>query len=129
MKTLSKAQRTELQTLSTKLQEAFYNLEDTVDKYNGEMESQWELVESALESYNDVVSEVSGFKDDVAGQIQEYIDERSEKWPETDNGQAITSWHDEVENFETEPLELESPESLSVDQNCDLSDFPEDAGL
>jgi hypothetical protein len=44
--------------------------------------------------YNSIVEEANGFRDDIAGAIDSYIDERSDKWREGDAASSYDEWRD-----------------------------------
>lgn len=52
---------------------------------------------AAIESYNGDVYDANAFREDIASQIQEHIDGKSEKWQEGDKGQSFQSWLEEWE--------------------------------
>lgn len=70
-----------------------------------------DLAEQAIEALNDVIEEANEFRSDIVSQMDDYIGDRSEKWPESESGQTYTQWHDEWEQ-----AELESVDALTFDE-------------
>jgi hypothetical protein len=65
-----------------------------------------------LNAYNETVVEVNEFKDGIVNALQEYFDEKSEKWQEGDAGQELEALKSEWEGIEIEEidhLEIEFP--------------------
>src|SRR3974390_1904395 len=105
MKRLSKAQISELDTHVEKLGKAYAQVEEAWREF----EAAHQEVASAVEAYNDAVQEAVGWRDDIVSQMQEYYDERSEKWQEGEAGEQYQAWIDEWESASIEE-ELECPE-------------------
>lgn len=79
----------------------------------GEVEAAEEAAQAAItalndvvEEYNDLVTEANDFVIDVAGEARDHIDERSERWAESDRGQEVTGWVEEWESADFDPLDL-----------------------
>jgi hypothetical protein len=74
-----------------------------------------DLLNPAIETYNAVVSDIESFRDEIVGEMDTYIGERSEKWTESDAGQNYESWKSDWESYDTTALdtidEIESPET------------------
>lgn len=65
-------------------------------------------VENAVETFNNMLEEAEGFcQEEVAGAIQDYMDERSEKWLESEAAQEVDSWKAEWEGVYLTRLEVE----------------------
>src|SRR5580765_3997561 len=102
----SKAKQKELTDLIAGLDEAmseisvkFQELEPVVEAING-----------AIQTYNGLLAEFGSFRDDIVSQIEETIDEKSEKWQEGDVGQSWVSWKDTWESLDLSELdEIEMP--------------------
>lgn len=81
--------------------------------------SQVEL-EQALAKHKAKIVEAQTFCAEVAGEIDSYITDKSEKWQEGETGQAFSEWKDSWENIEfDDPPELEGVASeilLALDE-------------
>jgi hypothetical protein len=66
-------------------------------------------------STNEVLSEGRSWRDNVVQEMQDYYDERSEKWQQSDKGQAHEAWKRQFDEEELEDVELEKPEPLEPD--------------
>lgn len=110
------------------------------DDMAAELRAKWEDVESASQAiqgymdelnaaivaYNETVGDVEQFRGDIAGQMQEAFDEKSEKWQEGETGQAYDGWKSEWDNFEAEEMaevEIDIPGEPSTAD--DLEGLPE----
>jgi seryl-tRNA synthetase len=79
-------------------------------------------VQEAANAYNEVMEEmntalenVREWRDDVVGSLEDYIDNKSDKWQESDKGLAWTDLKNEWEGAELDEFEL-----------LDVSDIPDD---
>ena len=115
MKALTKDMLTTRDTLAAQLCERHGVLEKAVETFNEMMERAWQDVHDAQEHYNGAVAEANGWLADVAEVIADYISERSEKWLESDRGQAYSGWQDEYATFELEEVDLDPPDALYLD--------------
>lgn len=145
-----------MRKLTKKQMEEQVNLADNLDSANGRYADAVEAVNKIIADANDMIATAIGedspyliaigdlnealskcrdFRDEIVGEMQEYIDERSEKWSEGDAGQAYTGWKDEWENFELddiEPAEIEAIDELE-DKSGDIDSegfqsLPEEPG-
>jgi hypothetical protein len=83
----------------------------------------------AIDEYNGVLGDAVTFRDEIAQKMEDYYEERSEKWQDGDAGQAYTNWMEawtEVELEELEQVELpDQPEMPHADLIDDLPNQPE----
>lgn len=115
MRRLTAAQRKEFARLRAELDKAWGELEKAVGAFNEAAQDKWRAVDDAQSKLAGVVSEANVFRGDVAEQIQRYLEERSERWHESDTADRMTawaeSWHDEFDEPSLEPPEpLEMPD-------------------
>ena len=120
MKNLSKTQQKELSDLVERLRDSSDLITAAVTKFNETMTFAWDGVAGALEAYNSVIQEANAFREQVAADQQSYIDDRSEKWQESDAGQAYEAWKQEWEGTLDElqmdpPQEAEEPDLSAAD--------------
>lgn len=114
MKSLSKAQMVERAQLMDRLREIAAEIEEKISEVN-----------SIISNYNEVVAEVEEFRDGLVGEMQDYYDERSEKWQDGEKGSAYSDWKNEWEQLDTSQAdEVEAPD-LSLADN--LENLPDEA--
>ncbi len=105
----------------SELQELHGKLVDAIAVYNAALAVARGELMLAYNAYNSTVNEAKGFADDIASVNQEIYDERSEKWQESEKGEAAKEWIDEWESAELEEFEdpfadeeeLEAPDCVS----------------
>ena len=114
MNKLTKSMLTERDDVCARLRAAFEALEQAVDTYNEAMQNQWEAVDAAMNAYNDVAVEATTWQENVASDIQDYIDSRSDKWQESERGQAYLAWQGEYESSDLEDITIDQPDSLEL---------------
>lgn len=117
MKKLTKDQEKTRTELVDALREKWTALEAVYAEVNSLITSK---LNEAIGVYNGAISDVEGFRDEVTGAIEEYVDERSEKWQESDAASNYESWKGEWENLDLtaveEVEELELPDSNVADE-------------
>jgi uncharacterized coiled-coil DUF342 family protein len=128
MKRLTNEQIRKRDELISRLKKAYNNLEAEVDAYNKEVSDLRAKVESEVELLNEIIVETNEWIAEVAEQLQEYYDTRSEKWQVSDVGTEYADW---VESFDNEMDEVcvnfgEELESPWRDAVSFLEDLPEE---
>jgi|SRR5215471_14508371 len=117
MKKLSKDDLKRRDELVQKLATAFAEVETVYDEVNTLI---IDKLSNAVGKYNDILGEVASFRDEIVGKMDEYVEERSDKWRESDAGENYESWKADWENFSTEELEvpdgLDAPEGIHSDE-------------
>jgi len=102
------------------------NMCEQTDKYNEALET---LQKDATHENFDALKEIHGklqnsiedscsYTQDLAEAAQEYYDERSERWMESERGDAYAEWISELEGAQVDDLDElpESFENLEVDE-------------
>lgn len=114
MKKLDKEQLARKDDLRDALAQAYTKLDAAISEYNGELELLRNKIERAIGDYNETATEVRDFRDEIAQEIQDYMDERSDAWREGDKGGAYSEWQTQWGNIDLEDLEFELPEDLEA---------------
>lgn len=125
MRKLSKTQLDGRTLVCDKLRDTYLVLEGAVEKFNTALDDLWQKVEDAEAKYNTVVQEANEWRENIASEIEEFIQEKSDKWQEGDKGQAYVEWHTQYDAIELQDVDLERPESLSLDDG-DQADILEE---
>ena len=121
MKKISKDQIKRRDELQGKLQSLMADLETACEAYNEALREKWSAIDDALGAYNEAIGEVNEWQQEIASDIQSYMDDRSEKWLESDKASEYESWREEFED-EIEEVTLEQPEELDTSDLEDLSE-------
>jgi len=91
------------------LEDAADRLRTSVEEFNSEVERAWEQVTTALEIYNEALSNAREFAEHIANNIESFYDEKSLKWQESDRGSAVRSMQEEWAALDTEEVTLDAP--------------------
>jgi predicted nucleic acid-binding Zn-ribbon protein len=113
-----------------KLEKAWAELVGTVSTYNLEVEAIRVPVEKAVADYNEALGGAKEFAEHVATRLEGEYDEKSEKWRDGDKGQAAAELKDAWQEIDTEEINLEWPEDLSIDDPDhapELAELPTEA--
>lgn len=84
----------DLDKLFDELKEAHGKFEDVVSEYN-----------IAVTAINEKISDIKEFVTEITTDIQQFIDDKSEKWQEGDAGESYGNWRDAWEELETEEVQ------------------------
>jgi hypothetical protein len=116
MKAVGKADLKERDEIVERLRSRRRDLDEAIAKFNDAALDAWGKVDGCREAYNEAIGDANSWKAEVAGDIQEFIDGRSDKWRESDKGSAYEAWREAYED-ETESVEIDQPEDLSLDED------------
>ena len=100
------------------------------------MEAEWAKVVSAVAAFNTTVAAYNAelgtaqtFVDDIVGQMEDYMNDKSEKWTDGDKGQAYDAWKSEWEGVDLSEIaafELdEHTASDAADHHETLENLPD----
>jgi len=87
-------------------------------------------INAEIDTYNEIVQEARGFVEDIASEVESFVDDKSDKWRDGERGEAIQSWLDELRGVELEDVEqVEVPEEPTFDHDGTLENIPQEASL
>jgi len=109
VKGLSKEQIEQHKDIERRLGEAWERLENAYGDFTSKVAEAYQEFEPETKAYNEVIVEANDFVEEVSGEIRGYIDERTEKWQESERGQAFEEWSSAWEDALDE-VEIEEPE-------------------
>jgi hypothetical protein len=115
MQKLTKEQVARKRELVDQLSGAAQDLQAAIATYNEKCAAEFSAVREAIDDYQAVVDEAQGFVEEVASDIGSYMDEKSEKWLESDRGQSYEQWKSEWENVEIPTVDIDEPEAIECD--------------
>ncbi len=97
MKMLSKTLCQEQMTHAQTVREKYAALEEAVESCNATMAMQREHLEGTIADLNAVIDAANSWRGDIAQQQLDWMTDRSERWQESDAGQAYASWQQDWE--------------------------------
>lgn len=112
MKKLSKTRIKQFNEIVEIVKDSQEKLDSAIEEYNNALDEKWAVIQAAQENYNTAISDAVGFAEEISNDMNEYFDERSESWQESEKGDSYREWIDEWENIELEESNLEQPEFL-----------------
>jgi hypothetical protein len=95
-------------------EDAFKKLETAIEEYNDATRGAWEDVETALGSLNETATETVETVQGWGEEITAYVEEKSERWQESDRGEAFIAWGEEFENFSIDVPEIDEPTPTEI---------------
>lgn len=134
MKGITKDQAATRSNLVTRLRAQEGRLFSAVAEFNRIQQEAWEKLVDEIEGYNSLVDEAKELTTEIASDLENYIDEKSDKWRDSPNGEALSDLLSAWQEIEPEILDLECPEALDVSDvegdplSESLENTPEKAG-
>lgn len=125
MKSLSKQDIARIGDLGSELETLRGKVEDAVREL---IDTHVAAVNELIATYNEKATEANGVASDIASEIETYMDERSDKWRESEKGEAYSSWlqaWQEVDFAEIDQIEVEDPSDVDTTLMNDLPTEPE----
>jgi hypothetical protein len=80
-----------------------------------------ESIKPLLEEYNGIIGSINEFAENIKQRQQDYYDDRSESWQESDRGMEYECWKDEWDSF-YELDEIECPDFVDIEEFENLPD-------
>ncbi|MDP9315983.1 MAG: hypothetical protein M3R24_34865 [Chloroflexota bacterium] len=108
MRKLNQIQLQQREAIATTLRQTFNELQEQVDVLNVILGK----ITETQERFNNAVELANSFTQQIAQLQQEYYDERSEQWQESEGGENYQEWIDEWESFSLDEIELDLSDSL-----------------
>lgn len=126
MKSLSKSDEKNRQAKVDALAEAREFLAAKIAEANAAIAE----ANSAAATYNEALEAARGFAEDIAREIESYIDDRSDNWRDGDRGSQYAEWLSAWQNFAPDDLEvfadLEEPSEDHGEELSDLAPTPDE---
>ena len=124
MKTLSKDQRQYLAMLQAKLAARADAVETAYAALEAKISEAWEATaEPAVIAYNEAIAEFEEFRLDIHNQMTGFIEDRSEKWYRSDEGNTYRGWADAWDQ-NLDELSTDPPEGPSAPDCPHADDYP-----
>jgi len=74
-----------------------------------------------VDEYNKIIVSINEFADNIKQRQQDYFDDRSDSWLDSDRGMEYECWKDEWESF-CELEEIECPDFIDIEEFENLPD-------
>jgi len=121
MKAITKKDTAERDAIASRLQDRQADLTQAIEEFTLAVEAAWDAVETAQDHLNEAINDANEWRHAIAAEIGEYIDERSDKWRESDKGSAYELWREQYEG-EFNEVNIDKPEL----PDPDLDEFAEE---
>lgn len=109
---LSKADLEIRATLLAKSRAAWERHVAAVEKANETLQTLRTIVDGSAEAVNSTLGNLTDWLYGRRGEISEYIESKSERWQESDAGEAYTSWLNEFDGIDLSDVEAGIPEDF-----------------
>jgi len=101
MKKLSKEQIEQLANLTAEVRLAGIELHNARDEANALILGK---LNGKIDAYNEVMTKVNEFVEEITGAMAEYADSKDTSWSESEAGSNYEDWKDEWESIDTDEL-------------------------
>jgi hypothetical protein len=128
---ISKSDRNEIDAKIKAMNDARSEIERTVSNFNAIMAEHFEPIKDAVETWNTLRGDLGELISPLVDDFRSDIDERSEKWLESERGQAVIEWVDRVESFvnDIDELDVDAPDDFEVEvPEIDMNDLEDSPG-
>ena len=128
---LKKKEITERDNHVHEIEEAYSTLKSAIGEFNATIQEHREKIEEAQTKYHEVVHDAREWVQETIGEHRANLDERSERWKDSQAGRTADAWVEQWENLDMDPTSVELPEDLEApDENIaeELANLPEAAG-
>jgi len=112
---LNKTEENELQKLKSEVNDAYAELEKTIDDYVEEEKELRSPIEVAAALYNEKLTNLRSFVEEVASDRRNEFDEKSDSWKEGDNASSAEEWISTWENVDLDDIVISYPDELEQD--------------
>lgn len=113
MKQFTGAQKAQHAEILARMEQKRAALELAIADYNHIMGREFSPVEAAKVALQEVIDEGSAFLATVREDAQSFFDDKSEKWQESEAGEAYGDWLTELDR-ELEAVEVEEPDEVDT---------------
>ena len=120
MKKIKASDVAKKEALTAKLRAAEEKLNEAIQEHNATIKK----IEDASTEYDAIVEEVETLVNEVVSSMETYAEARTEKWTESENGEAFLAWKTDWEDFSSETVarcEVDVPEEME-EFELDLKD-------
>lgn len=113
---LSKAQSKTREELVAELATQHENLTDAVNSFNEKMQASYASdIAPQIEQYNEQLSKARDWVTECQSEIDEYTEGKTDKWTESEKGQAVQALRDSFDDVTLDDISLDAPEELSLE--------------
>jgi len=121
MNKISENDQREWKNAINELQETSGKLELKKDEINDKIA---ELNEE-VRRYNNALHNARAVRESILTQMDEFIDKQSDKWSESEAGQAFSDWNECWAELELTDLEtVDEPETVEIDHADEMEEVP-----
>jgi hypothetical protein len=105
-------------------------IDKSIVQYNLDVNDLRSPVEEAVTKFNDLCSKARELCSGIAQEAEQDLGDKSEKWMESEKGQAAQAWQELWAEIELDDIDYQWPDELEIEipnYPDSLSDLPEEA--
>ncbi len=114
MNRLNKEQIARRDELSASLRMKAEALEKSITAFNDKMVDEFRAVSDAANDYDAAIDEAREWCSDLSGEIADAISEKSDKWQESEKGEAANSWQGCFDDIDLDFSIPDAPDDLDM---------------
>jgi DNA repair exonuclease SbcCD ATPase subunit len=128
MKALSKEQIRQRDEIVAQLDERRKNIEAAIEAANEKIDEIREDLVAVRDKYNEEVTKLATLRDEIVTDIENYVEEKSEKWQDSEAGSSYATWRDRFSDTDLDGIDIEMPEDIDtpdIDHGGEAEAWPE----
>jgi vacuolar-type H+-ATPase subunit H len=122
---LTKAQLTERDRVMDLLTDATEGIESAAETYNKVLAEAKAPFEAAIVAYNDALSAIRELAEEIYGEADSEISDKSDKWQDSEKGQAAIAFKDHWEGLQLDEVSVDFPDEIEIDLPFSVDDLGE----
>ena len=126
MPLIDKQTRENFLDLADELKAAQGDLETAEAEFNDVLTEARKKLQAEIDKANQTVANYNDALDDIARIVEEYMDEKSDKWMESEKGEAFTAWLEALQNGQQPEFEMPDIDVPPIDMGEGVDDLPLD---
>jgi len=115
----TKAEIDKVAELTERLRRVQNSIESAIGDINKKISDLSDELSSEISGYNQVIADAEGEFDEIRNRVREELDDRSEKWLESDAGFAAEAWVSSLEDIGFEQTDTTTFEEVAVPDDAD----------
>lgn len=102
--------------LVTALAEKRAELDSALEAFNAQIAPLSADLRQAIEDYNSLLFDARAFVEEFVAEMQTEFEDKTERWQDSDRGQAVAEWISDLENSaDFEDVGFEEPQEIELD--------------
>lgn len=126
MPLIDKQTREKFLGLAAELKAVQSDIETAEAAFNDALTAAQEKLQTEIDKANQAVANYNEALDGIVSRVEQYMEEKSDKWLESEKGEAFTAWLDALQNGQQPEFEMPDIDVITIDLGEGVYDLPLD---